>query len=226
MNYFAHALPFLNRPVFVIGTSLPDMLSVADRRVRLRERLVEPFADGSGSFGAELAAGTLQHLQDDDWFHRTPGFHEITGQLARLFRQSLPDDDSPRVGFLGHIVAELQLDGALSERYPRAFEHYYTLLAAVDEHAVEACVNQMARQPTDRLARLIRAFRDEQFMRCYTRPGRLLRRLNQIMLRVRLEPLPEAFEEPLAASWNVVRDRVEDLLPPGRFNFPVSDFEV
>ena len=24
MNYFAHALPFLDRPTFVIGTSLPD----------------------------------------------------------------------------------------------------------------------------------------------------------------------------------------------------------
>ena len=32
MNYFAHALPFLDRPYFVAGTAVPDWLTVADRR--------------------------------------------------------------------------------------------------------------------------------------------------------------------------------------------------
>ena len=37
MNYFAHALPFLDDdPYFVAGTGVPDWLSVADRDVRVR----------------------------------------------------------------------------------------------------------------------------------------------------------------------------------------------
>ena len=114
MNYFAHALQFLDRPAFVIGTSMPDMLSVVDRKMRLRSRKVDPFADGSGTFEAELAAGILQHLKDDRWFHQTRGFLVTSGELTRLFKEVLGSEDGVRCPFLGHIVTELQLDGALA----------------------------------------------------------------------------------------------------------------
>ena len=32
MNYFAHALPFFDRPYFVAGTAAPDWLAAADRQ--------------------------------------------------------------------------------------------------------------------------------------------------------------------------------------------------
>jgi len=199
------------------------MLSVVDRSVRLREKRVAPFADESGRFDAELAAGVLQHLHDDDWFHTTRGFAEISGALTRLFRSHLPDDDSPRVAFLGHIVTELQLDGALILRYPRSLDRYYELLRAIDTEQVQECVNRMATRPTERLSLIMRRFREEEFMRCYTAPDRLLHRLNQVMLRVRLEALPASFESALAASWSLVSDRVEALLPRDRFFFPPAD---
>ena len=86
MNYFAHAYPYLERPYFIAGTAAPDWLSVADRRVRLRGKLAKPFADGSESPQAEFAAGVLQHLADDDRFHRLPAFIEVSGLLMVLFR--------------------------------------------------------------------------------------------------------------------------------------------
>ena len=47
MNYLAHALRFLDRPYFVAGACLPDLLSVADRAVRLRSRRVEPLVESA-----------------------------------------------------------------------------------------------------------------------------------------------------------------------------------
>src|SRR5262245_25284 len=103
MNYLAHGLHFLDRPYFVAGTALPDWLSVVDRRVRLRARRVEPFADGGATPEAELAAGVLQHLRDDAWFHATPAFARVSAEITLLFREALPLDEGHRPSLLGHI---------------------------------------------------------------------------------------------------------------------------
>lgn len=220
MNYFAHAIRFLDRPVFAIATGLPDMLSVVDRRMRLRARRVEPFADGSGSFEAEVAAGALQHLEDDRWFHSTRCFVETCADLTRLFRETIGDEDGgARCAFLGHIVTELQLDGVLIEQYPELLDRYYELLDEVDAAAIEESVNRMATKTSDRLAWLIERFREAQFMRDYVDPSRLKFRLNQIMLRVRLAELPDTLEAALAESWDIVRERFDGLLPREHFKF-------
>ena len=78
MNYFAHALPFLDRPYFVAGTAVPDWLAVADRKVRLRSKHVEAFLDDADPYVAEVAAGILQHLRDDARFHATRAFAETS----------------------------------------------------------------------------------------------------------------------------------------------------
>ena len=57
-------------------------------------------------------------------------------------------------------------------------------------------------------------------MRDYVDSSRLRFRLNQVMLRVRLDQLPEVMEEALAESWRIVESRAEALLPPEHFEFP------
>ena len=220
MNYFSHAIRFLDRPIFAVSTGLPDMLSVIDRKMRLRSRRVEPFSDGSGSFESEVAAGALQHLEDDHWFHSTRAFVEVSAQLTNLFRPVLGEDDRMRCPFLGHIVTELQLDATLIERYPAELDRYYELVRDIDASAVEASVNRMATKTSDRLAWLISRFAEEQFMRCYTDPARLLTRLNQVMLRVGLEQIPTALEPVLVESQTLVRERSDELLPPEHFEYP------
>jgi len=219
MNYFAHALPFLDRPTFVIGTSMPDMLSVVDRQMRLRSRRVDPFADGSGSFDAELAAGVLQHLEDVRWFHQTRGCFETSGALTRLFKEILGSEDGVRCPFLGHIVTELLLDAELIERFPDQLDLYYRRLGEINALAVQDTVNQMATKSSDRLAYLIGRFCEEQFLRDYTDPDRLLFRLNQVMLRVGLNTLPAEVSDTLTQCRRIVRDRVEALLPHDRYPF-------
>ena len=191
MNYFSHAIRFLDRPVFAVSTGLPDMLSVADRKVRLRTRRMEPFL-------------------------------ETSAELTRLFRETIGVGDGMRCSFLGHIVTELQLDGVLAERYPALLDQYYELMGDVDPVAIQSCVNRMAAKQTERLAILIPKFHQEQFLRDYSEPSRLRFRLNQVMLRVRLEQLPEVMEEALAESWRIVESRAEALLPPEHFEFPAG----
>lgn len=216
MNYFAHGRQFTDRPYFLAGTAAPDWLSVADRRVRLRARRAEPFADGSGSPQAEFAAGVLQHLGDDERFHRLPAFLDVSGRLMVLFRVLLHPHDGFRPGFLGHIVTELLIDAVLIERRPEGLEEYYAALEELDPLIVEQSVNKMAKNETDRLAALIPLFHREGFLWDYLESSRLLVRLNQVMRRVKLQPLPPKTVDVLEEGRAIVREQIDELLlvPP------------
>ena len=223
MNYFAHGIRFLDRPWFLAGTALPDWLSVIDRRVRLRPKPVLERADGSGSIESELAAGVWQHLEDDRWFHKTRAFAEATAHVARLFRDFLGPGDNFRCGFLGHIACELLLDSVLIERHPKALERYYAVLAQLDAERLAWAVADLAGQSVD-VARWLPLFCREQFLRDYADSARLAYRLNQVLRRVKLDPLPVGVEEPLSAGRSIVRAYADGLLPASHFAVPLSHF--
>lgn len=222
MNYFAHGLAYLDRPCFLAGTATPDLLSVADRTVRLRVRTVTPFLDDPDPQVSEFAAGVLQHLHDDRWFHKTRGFYEVTAEVADLFRAQQSSDDRFRASFLGHITTELLLDDVLREQYAGRLDRYYETLGRVEPAFIEACVNLMARGTTERLSLFVGVFLRERFLYDYQHPERLLFRLNQVMRRIGLSPLPDRAVDVLVAGRRVVQDRRHDLLPPDQFEWPTA----
>jgi len=63
----------------------------------------------------------------------------------------------------------------------------------------------------------VEIFRQKQFLRDYFDDRRLLVRLNQVLERVKLSPLPDRAEELLAAAREIVRQRADDLLPVEHF---------
>ena len=89
MNYFAHALPFLDQPYFVAGTGVPDWLTVADRPVRLRSKHAEAFRDDPDPCVAAVAGGVLQHFRDDARFHATRAFAETSLAMTVMVRDAL-----------------------------------------------------------------------------------------------------------------------------------------
>jgi len=221
MNYFAHGIRFLDRPWFLAGTALPDWMSVIDRRVRLRPKLIAPCAVGSGTIEAELAAGALQHFEDDHWFHKTRAFAEATAQIGRLFRDFLGPGDGFRCGFLGHIACELLLDSILIERHPDSLDRYYALFESLDAARLSQTVCDLAGQQVN-VAPWLPIFCREQFLRDYADSGRLAYRLNQVLRRVKLEPLPAGIEESLSAGRSIVRTYADGLLPASHFAVPLS----
>lgn len=222
MNYFTHALPFLDGdPYFVAGTAVPDWMSVVDRQVRVRGRLAQPVADEpNDSCERQVARGALQHLADDGWFHATRGFAEITGDLSRRFRECLGPDDPMRCGFLGHVVTELLLDAALIEQHAGALDRYYERLAGIDAARVESAVNRMSRGNTDRLAWFLPLFHRERFLYDYADDERLLYRLNGVLRRVKLPTLPETCLAVLSEGRALVSERCYELLPRERYRWP------
>jgi hypothetical protein len=174
-------------------------------------------ADAEEPIAAEVAAGVLQHLEDDRWFHQTRAFLETAGELTGMFRELLGPEDGFRPGFLGHLLTEILLDAVLIENRSDLVDAYYAALGEVDPELVQRAVNRMARHQTTHLAAMIALFRREQILRDYRDPHCLLDRLNQVMRRIKLKQLPDETQTLLASGWTIVRYRVGELLPPTHF---------
>jgi len=118
MNYFAHALPLLDRPYCMAGAAVPDWLMVADRTLRLRSKHAKPFIDDADAITSEVAAGVLRHLDEDARFHATRAFAETSLAITILAREALGNENGPRPAFLGHLLTDLLLDAELIAEAP------------------------------------------------------------------------------------------------------------
>lgn len=213
MNYFAHGYRFVDDPYFLAGTAVPDWLGAVDRQVRIRPRDAESAFDHGDAILSRVARGVAQHLADDAGFHATEAFSELSWRFTVEIRDILPPDDGLRPSFLGHILVELLLDSVLIDEQPHLLEAYYQSMHEVEAWVVEEAVNRLAARRTERLSIFIPAFTRERFLGDYADDVKLHRRLNQVMKRVGLEPLPETFCELLPAARRAVRERRHQLLP-------------
>jgi len=217
VNYFAHAIRFLDRPWFMAGTAIPDWLNVVDRKCRVRRKNVLAGLPELSGVERDVALGIVQHLDDDQWFHVTPAFFECTNDLAVAFRSHLGPDDAWHCGFLGHIVLELLLDAELIRRNPDLLEQYYTAFQAIDPRMVADVVSRLATIPAPGLSQLIPLYVEERFLADYLDDRRLLHRLNQVMRRVKLPALPGSTVDVLAWSRELVAVQSPQLLPENHF---------
>ena len=188
--------------------------------MRVRAKFIEPLLRNDRSVLAEVAAGAWQHLHDDGWFHATRAFFEVSTSLAVKFREVVGPDDSHRTSFLGHIVTELLIDAELIRRHPGQIERYYEVLRGIEPLVVQQAVNAMAKIPTKYLAPLIPRFIEERFLPDYLSDERLLHRLNQVLRRVKLPPLPAEAASVLRLARPLSHDRLSELLPEAHFGWP------
>jgi hypothetical protein len=214
MNYFAHGRRFVEEPYFLAGTAVPDWLNVVGRQVKARSKLAQPFVIDADSRMSALAGGIVQHHADDRWFHETRAFAELSWHFTALIRDRLPADDGLRPSFLGHILVEILLDAALIARAPAELDAYYAALAGVDARWLEEAVARMATGYPNSLGDFITLFTRERFLWDYLDNGKLCYRLNQVMRRVGLAPLPPTFSELVPEMRRLVAERSGDLLAP------------
>lgn len=216
MNYLSHAINFLDDPYFVAGTAVPDWVSLVPGEIRTRVRR-EPalslVADENASVAA-LGRGIIQHHDDDRWFHTSTTFKEMQFDFGNRIRLRFPDDDSMRSVFLGHILVELLIDAKLIEDDSEKLDAYYEALESCDRDLVVASVNRVSTQPVDLLAVIIPRWIHERFLYDYTDDQQILRRINNVLLRVKLEELPDDFVDVLAAMRVDVYARAGELLTP------------
>ena len=214
MNYFAHGRAYIDQPYFLAGTAVPDWLNVANRKAKARAKTASRFVEDVDPHVAGIAAGIVQHHHDDGWFHGTRAFVELSMSFAVEVRERLNRERGFRAGFLGHILVELLLDACLIEDDPELLDAYYASLDALDFQQVSHIVNRMTTQPVPLLEPLIPRFQQERFLYDYLDDRRLLWRMNHVMRRVKLSPLPDSLLSFFPEARRQVRARRDELLTP------------
>lgn len=213
MNYLAHGWRFAEQPYFLAGTAVPDWLSVVDRKMRARGKTAALYVNDADENLAALARGIVQHHRDDEWFHQTTAFNELSLAFTLQVRDSLPADDGFRPSFLGHILVELLLDATLTEEKPSRLDNYYAALAQADPAFLQVAINRLSTRQSDKVAYLITRFLQERFLYDYAEDGKLLVRLNHVMKRVSLPLLPAELADLFPEMRATIRHRRHELLP-------------
>jgi hypothetical protein len=211
MNYFAHGRHFVHDAYFLAGTAVPDWLNVVDRRVRARSKNAQLFVDDPDPQVAAVARGVVQHHHDDQWFHQTRAFTELSLQFTLEIRDLLKPDDGFRPSFLGHILVELLLDSTLIEQNPRRLDEYYAAVDSVDPAVITSAVTRISSRDVN-LTPWIPRFSAERFLYDYQDDAKLLTRLNHIMRRVQLPGLPPSLIQFFESARRAVHDRQSELL--------------
>lgn len=214
MNYLAHGARFLDDPYFLAGTAVPDWLSVVNRKVRVRRQPAAALLADPDEPTRRLAAGIMQHLDDDRWFHQSRAFVETSLEFSLQLRDRLPGDEGFRPSFLGHIVVEILIDAMLMQRSQAVADRYYEALATVAAPKVQQVVNRIAAVSTDQLDGWISRFLEVRFLYDYLDDDKLLFRLEQVMRRVGLPALGQQLSGWLPTARAVVAGRCDLLLTP------------
>lgn len=208
MNYFAHGFRFLHDPYFLAGTALPDWLGVVDRKLRLPPNQVRRWLDDPDPSLRSLAAGVLQHHEDDEAFHTGAAFARLQVEFARAIKGQDPNARDLAKYLLAHIVPELMLDSLLIECQPARLDDYYDVVLSLDGNELSGMIARMAGREPDSLVKFLGIFHRERFLADYGDDAKLCYRLSQVLTRVGWGPLPERFEE-LVPSMRQAVDEVK-----------------
>jgi hypothetical protein len=128
MNFISHF--FLDRgqasSLFFVGIATPDLLSVHDRKIKLKEFSV-PIALHSVQSDSQkyFAAGVMRHFEGDRVFHSSPFFEKETMHLSRFLKSELPDHQIHRGFFVAHVLLELLLDKILINKFSYLLPTFY-----------------------------------------------------------------------------------------------------
>ncbi len=216
MNYFAHGFSLTDEPYVLAGACLPDWLSASDRRVRVRIKHPDGWLAYAPTPLCDLARGVLRHQTDDAWFHQTAAFARLSLEFSRAIRLQARGADDLRPMFLGHILVELLLDALLIAEHPQVLERFYAALDSLDRGLLVAAVNRLSPLPAARLGYFVALFLRERFLWDYLEDATLCRRLEQVLRRVALPPLPDGFRCWLPQARAAVRDALAELLAEPR----------
>lgn len=217
-------MPYFDTPMLAACTAVPDWLSVVDRKIRARGKLASQFLDSDDATLRLVAGGIIRHIEDDRWFHGTQAFVETNMRLAVELREQLPGDSGFRPTFVGHILIEMMLDAFWIRDDPTIGERYYAMLDAVSHHEIQRCVNQITGKPTVELAGTVQRFVEMRFLFDYLEHDTLLFRLNQVMKRVKLTPLPDSLLDWLPGATKLIESRRERLLTPPDGSVPFAEY--
>ena len=186
MNFLAHhviATQYLTpgEPLsaYVLGTVLPDLLPLAERRVRLRPERLQAGREPESA----LAAGVLVHLATDAAFHKTASFAEAQAAVGELLTGAGFAGMRVRRFFVAHVLTEIALDAALLRADAKLADRFYDAFAAADFEATRRWTEAVTGRALPNLPAVLTRFAEFQYLREYTNDSGIATGLSNVCRR-------------------------------------------
>ncbi len=166
-------------PAYVVGTALPDLLPLAERRVRFRpERL-----SAGTEFEAALRGGVSAHLATDAAFHKTAAFAAAQATVGGLLADAAFEGMRVRRFFVAHVLTEMALDAALLRADPALAGRFYGAFALADLGAAARWAEAVTGRPLPGLVPVLTRFASSQYLREYARDDGVATGLSRLCRR-------------------------------------------
>ncbi|MDX1908383.1 MAG: hypothetical protein SF053_15205 [Bacteroidia bacterium] len=187
MNFISHF--FLDRQVpeslFFVGVSTPDLVSLFDRNIRVRDKRLQELA--AAPFSADQRSfydGVMRHVIVDKLFHTSAFFQRETREISRLMEAALPPGSVQRSFFTAHILFELALDKILIDDDPSLVPEYYDHLSARPVSYMVHMTEWVTGTPLTRYGGFLARFIARQYLSRYVEWPNVLFILKRILLGV------------------------------------------
>lgn len=189
MNFLAHyeiATRFLTSKqpfsAYVLGTALPDLLPLAESRVRLRPAQIAS-AEARTEFEAALAGGVSVHLATDAAFHKTAAFTEAQAEVNDLLADAGFDGMRVRRFFVAHVLTEMALDAALLRADSALADRFYSAFTAADFDGATRWTEAATGKSLPHLPQVLTRFANSQYLRHYAEDGGVATGLSNLCRR-------------------------------------------
>ncbi|MEL6651188.1 MAG: hypothetical protein AAFQ87_10335 [Bacteroidota bacterium] len=187
MNFLSHY--YLDRdvdnPYFTVGVSTPDLVSIFNRRVRLKANNMPDIK--SGEVSPEQVAfynGILQHFEADRIFHTSDFFKEETELISRRLTTIFGAERISRGFFVAHVFLEILLDKILIEHDRSLADTYYRHLNEVGVARSAELTQWAVQQQIPRYLGFFERFVDRQYLYHYADWQEVIIVLRRILMRV------------------------------------------
>lgn len=217
MNFLSHGLlvRHTGSADVLVGSALPDLAPLADRRLRLTERRLVDLED----LGAhELVQGCRSHRAVDRAFHHGEPFNTARKAIEGVLDVEGRSRSPIPVGMLAHMLVEVGIDAEILRRfpvfaretYPQAFDRY-------DWPALMALLREVCQHPTDALEDLVGRFDSGAFLMTYETDEGVIDRMAGMAVRLGRGPMDEDSRAWLAPAVAEARrlgaERFDALMP-------------
>lgn len=180
MNYLSHY--FLDQqsedPYLILGTVLPDLFRVGDRKRRMPEASPDLFSQPSHK---ALQTGINKHHLVDRLFHNALFFHKYSKAISKELRE-VGLEGMPRFQhFYGHILLEILIDKWLLTENPVLVQDFYDLLNRVDLKEVNEFLKlKSLDQHFDSFVQHFNAFLEYRYLEHYLQNGGVVHAMTKI----------------------------------------------
>lgn len=193
MNFISHF--YLDRGQadswFFAGVSTPDLVSVFDRNVRLKQHTL-PLLMENESSPEEISFynGVLRHFEVDRIFHSSLFFKEETRRLTELLKMQFGPGGVPRAFFVAHVAFELILDKILIQENHSLVAEFYAHLERYPLEKYVSLTEWVTRGSLPGYAQFLDRFITKKYLNRYTDLNHVIFILGRILLGVGMGEQP------------------------------------